>query len=155
MGYIVEARAVRCNRIILFQRECYKCKELYFFNISETKTEKCFVCECCEPTIPEDVERVNGTGGIKVVSSRNVIYSLKIEKNSTKNFKKILRRDGMICQYCYEEGFTVDHIIPRTAGGSNNINNLICACSKCNSIAGNKIFETFDDKLKYIMQKRH
>lgn len=41
---------------------------------------------------------------------------------------------GGVCKICgASENLTVDHIIPRCYGGSNNIDNLQCLCGSCNS----------------------
>jgi hypothetical protein len=48
----------------------------------------------------------------------------------------ILRRDGFRCRYCggtsAEARLHVDHVIPRAAGGSNDPENLVTACARCN-----------------------
>lgn len=48
----------------------------------------------------------------------------------------ILRRDGFTCQYCGkkppEVSLEVDHIVPRSKGGSDDDGNLITACFDCN-----------------------
>lgn len=57
----------------------------------------------------------------------------------------VLRRDGYRCIYCgvvateLREGrqldrgdFTIDHIIPRSRGGTNTWGNTACACYACN-----------------------
>ena len=49
----------------------------------------------------------------------------------------IYLRDGLCCVYCLrdwsESGLTVDHIIPRSAGGTNECTNLVSACMSCNA----------------------
>ena len=51
--------------------------------------------------------------------------------------KKVFERDNYTCVYCgvqaCEELLQIDHVIPRCMGGSNNINNLVTACKKCNN----------------------
>lgn len=43
-------------------------------------------------------------------------------------------RDDMACVYCgAEENLTLDHLRPRTKGGSNSDSNLVTACTGCNS----------------------
>ncbi len=54
--------------------------------------------------------------------------------------KNILKRDRYICQYCGtgNRRMTVDHVIPRAYGGTDTWDNLVCACTKCNNIKGNR-----------------
>lgn len=41
------------------------------------------------------------------------------------------------CAYCGStENLTLDHIVPRSKGGSNHINNVLCACKNCNADKG-------------------
>ena len=38
------------------------------------------------------------------------------------------------CAYCgSEHNLSLDHIVPRSKGGSNHINNVLCACVSCNA----------------------
>lgn len=50
---------------------------------------------------------------------------------------EILRRDGHTCRYCGatapDAPLTVDHVIPRVLGGSDDPNNLVTACRDCNA----------------------
>lgn len=52
--------------------------------------------------------------------------------------QNILRRDLRTCQYCgrTESHMTVDHVIPRSQGGQDSWENLVCACSSCNNRKG-------------------
>ena len=54
--------------------------------------------------------------------------------------QNILKRDRRKCQYCGKgEGpMTVDHVIPRSHGGSETWGNLVCACSVCNNKKGDR-----------------
>lgn len=49
----------------------------------------------------------------------------------------VLNRDGFTCRYCgktaNDRELHVDHVVPRAAGGSSEIENLVTACIKCNS----------------------
>lgn len=51
---------------------------------------------------------------------------------------RILKRDCRICGYCGGRATAVDHIIPRSRGGSNEVSNLISACKSCNSTKNDK-----------------
>ncbi|WP_442936715.1 HNH endonuclease [Nostoc sp.] len=53
--------------------------------------------------------------------------------------KEILRRRAnYLCEYCHSPEristtrFTVDHLIPKSIGGSDELNNLALACRRCN-----------------------
>ena len=54
--------------------------------------------------------------------------------------REILRRDNYRCQYCGEEHarLTVDHVIPRRAGGPHSWDNLVAACLACNRRKGHR-----------------
>ena len=56
--------------------------------------------------------------------------------------ENLFQRDKFRCAYCNKKynksELTVDHIIPKYHGGKTSWNNTITACSKCNSIKGNK-----------------
>ncbi len=54
--------------------------------------------------------------------------------------QNVLRRDRRTCQYCgQKEGvMTVDHVIPRSTGGRDTWENLVCACSPCNNKKGDR-----------------
>jgi len=54
-------------------------------------------------------------------------------------------QDGA-CEYCglyMGRDFTVDHVIPLSRGGSNGIENLVCACGTCNSSKGARTGDEF------------
>lgn len=50
---------------------------------------------------------------------------------------EILRRDGHACRYCGEKApkvkITVDHVVPKALGGTDEPTNLVAACGPCNS----------------------
>lgn len=65
------------------------------------------------------------------------------------NKKNILRRDGYACQYCGRRGerLTVDHVIPRSRGGTTTWTNVAVACLRCNLQKGNRTAEEAGMKL--------
>ncbi len=54
--------------------------------------------------------------------------------------RSLLARDNYTCQYCGRKdgGLTIDHIIPKVRGGSEDWNNLVCSCIRCNNIKGDR-----------------
>lgn len=55
----------------------------------------------------------------------------------------ILLRDKFSCQYCGDihppRILTLDHVIPRSAGGDSSWENLVAACFECNVDKGDKM----------------
>lgn len=62
-------------------------------------------------------------------------------------YQYIRQRDGFICSYCGGEGYTVDHVMPRSKGGRSTPANCVCACQTCNGLKANRTKEEF---LTYI-----
>ncbi len=56
------------------------------------------------------------------------------------NRKNIIRRDRNTCQYCGKNSrpMTIDHVIPKSYGGKDAWENLVCACVQCNTKKGNR-----------------
>lgn len=54
--------------------------------------------------------------------------------------KNILRRDNYRCQYCGKKmkTLTIDHVIPKSRGGTDSWDNLVAACVKCNNEKGSR-----------------
>lgn len=63
-------------------------------------------------------------------------------QNSGKQRLRIMMRDKMRCQYCGLRAtafeLTLDHIIPRSRGGSSSPENLCAACIDCNQRKGRR-----------------
>lgn len=54
--------------------------------------------------------------------------------------RNVLKRDGFQCQYCGTRRgpFTIDHVVPRSLGGRDAWENLVCACHRCNNLKGDR-----------------
>lgn len=67
----------------------------------------------------------------------------RLPKQSVKlNRRNIYARDRNICQYCGERfptsELSLDHVKPRSQGGQNTWQNLVCSCVSCNSRKGGR-----------------
>ena len=70
------------------------------------------------------------------------------------NRKNLLMRDQSSCQYCgSKSNLTIDHIIPKQKGGEDSWENLIIACSPCNSRKGNRSLIETKMKLMKVPKK--
>jgi 5-methylcytosine-specific restriction endonuclease McrA len=65
--------------------------------------------------------------------------------------KNILLRDRNTCQYCAvvlpSGELTLDHVVPRSRGGSSTWENLVACCHPCNRRKGNHLLIETDMKL--------
>jgi 5-methylcytosine-specific restriction endonuclease McrA len=52
----------------------------------------------------------------------------------------LLEKCGRRCVYCGrgETAFEIDHVVPRSRGGSNRVSNLVLSCHDCNSAKGDQ-----------------
>ena len=61
-----------------------------------------------------------------------------------KKKKKLVDRDGLSCRWCkklqLEDQLTLEHLRPKSKGGSDRLINLCLACPKCNQERGDKPF---------------
>ena len=59
--------------------------------------------------------------------------------------QRILERDDYTCGYgCGREATTVDHIVAKDNGGTDEDTNLIAACLTCNGRKSNKVIVRLD-----------
>ena len=45
---------------------------------------------------------------------------------------RVLKRDSYTCAYCGDAANEVDHVVARVKGGSDDLDNLVAACRRCN-----------------------
>lgn len=117
----------------------------YFINLISEILEKSVISP------QKTIHRLN-----KKLSSKNRIISDLKEENkqlywinhklqtnympvSKKKRNKVFKRDGYQCLKCgTRKDLTIDHIIPRSKGGNNELNNLQTLCRTCNIKKGIK-----------------
>lgn len=73
-----------------------------------------------------------------VVRLGNFIRKPRLEVKLSK--QNILRRDRYACQYCgtSQGPLTIDHLVPKSLGGDETWDNLVCACTVCNNKKANR-----------------
>lgn len=50
----------------------------------------------------------------------------------------VLRRDNHRCAYCGKAANTIDHVQPKSRGGSDSWENLVACCVRCNNLKADK-----------------
>jgi 5-methylcytosine-specific restriction endonuclease McrA len=72
-----------------------------------------------------------------------LLFYDRLPRNEVKfNRRNIFARDKNHCQYCGRRyptsELSLDHIIPRSMGGTSIWENIVCACTKCNVKKGGR-----------------
>lgn len=112
-------------------KRCKKCgNPLVVLDYGDHKREWCKYCP------------VPGVNRVFVPANVRVRRAKADHKNLRKR-REILWYQDPNCHYCGDElhllESTVDHVIPRSRGGSDEIENLVLSCGPCNRAKGNKM----------------
>ena len=80
---------------------------------------------------------------IKIPKILVLKYYIKLpHKKVAPSRKNIFHRDAYCCQYCgldlCDKTATVDHVVPRSKGGSSTWTNLVTSCKDCNLYKSNR-----------------
>lgn len=67
----------------------------------------------------------------------------------------VLRRDRHRCAYCGRGAATVDHVLPRSRGGSDTWDNLVACCIRCNNQKGDRTPTEMGWQLRVIPRAPH
>lgn len=73
------------------------------------------------------------------------------------NRRAVMARDDGICQYvgCDKKATTLDHVHPRSLGGTHTWDNVVACCSKCNSKKADIPLSKLGWKLKRQPKRPH
>lgn len=66
---------------------------------------------------------------VKLAHYVKVPYRARIALNR----RAVFARDGHRCQYCGATAENIDHVIPRSRGGTHTWDNVVAACRTCNT----------------------
>lgn len=91
---------------------------------------------CRQVVVVEEAEEGRTVGPFpfpKVVRLVKYVY-MKFSKKGTPRYSRlgVLNRDNNTCAFCGNHATTVDHLIPKSRGGTSTWENSISACRKCN-----------------------
>lgn len=102
-----------------------------------------------------DTRKVCYINGTKKKKSR------KIYSQDTRQL--LYERAEERCELCGRKillkDMTIDHVVPLSMGGVDNVNNLACTCQPCNLFKGNILPDNFLERISliylYQMKKKH
>lgn len=66
---------------------------------------------------------------VRLLSYVRVPYRTRVALNR----RAIFLRDGHRCQYCGSPAENIDHVVPRSRGGTHTWDNVVAACRPCNA----------------------
>ena len=103
-------------------------------------------CELCKkkPKLPSYRPPEDFSDFVAPKGKKQLILAGKIPKYRPNGKKRdrIKKRDGNKCLKCgTKKSLTIDHIVPRAKGGSNDEDNLQTLCRTCNLEKGEKIID--------------
>jgi 5-methylcytosine-specific restriction endonuclease McrA len=55
--------------------------------------------------------------------------------------RSVFARDGHRCQYCGGQAENIDHVVPRSRGGTHTWDNVVAACRRCNAAKEDRLLE--------------
>jgi 5-methylcytosine-specific restriction endonuclease McrA len=73
---------------------------------------------------------------------RLLVYDRLPKQRLRLSRRNVLARDGHLCQYCGHHfpihQLSLDHVVPRSRGGTTTWENVVCACVSCNVRKGGR-----------------
>ena len=100
--------------------------------------ERAEIIETSEWALHSESLTVDRPAVIRLVSYVRIprdAHSRKITRRA------IFARDQWTCQYCgtHRDSLTVDHVIPRSKGGTSSWDNIVTCCAPCNRRKGDRL----------------
>ncbi|ASN05305.1 HNH endonuclease [Virgibacillus necropolis] len=167
----ISPNVLLCNygTTLVYKIVCLKCDK-DFFPLYEfekgSKNKKELFCDDCQIETKELNFYINPEIHYSSFPNRCNVIGFKSAIPSTgyrrKTFESVYKRDDYTCRYCdYDPlndrriiSMCCDHIIPLSFGGSNHNKNLVTACEECNLMVSDKVFDSFEEKKFFILNKR-
>jgi 5-methylcytosine-specific restriction endonuclease McrA len=69
----------------------------------------------------------------------NYFVKVPFRARATLSRRAVLARDEQVCQYCGVRAENIDHVIPRSRGGTHTWENVVACCKRCNSKKENRL----------------
>ncbi len=145
---IIVKKISQCGDHFIFTYDCPVCKTTHFETNDSRKNK---ICQCgfkmCEVIFDTSDHSFNLVAG-----------TIRKCRFSVKKIRAMYILQEEKCAYCIKSlnnNYHVEHIVPLCAGGTNADSNLCLACPSCNLIAGAKVFPSFIEKQRYILDIKY
>ena len=148
MPYVLQKGAEYCG--ITNKKQVIKTQDINAatkFKKLETAQEKlAWASKKLKGFTPVEIGEKEVSDGLQIVKRKSFTQSER-----TSIYDKNHGRCAICGRYVPFADFTVDHIIPISKGGTNNMDNLQCACKICNMIKQDILPEDLMEKLSEII----
>jgi len=108
--------------------------------------------------LAERAEPVHGTG--RVVRSERLeieepsvvrltrFVHVPYDRPQAMSRRAVFARDGHRCQYCDARADSIDHVVPRSRGGTHTWENVVAACRRCNGTKRDRLLHETSLRLR-------
>lgn len=85
----------------------------------------------------------------------NYYVRVPFRNRSSLSRRAVFIRDNFECQYCGGPAENVDHVIPRSRGGTHTWENVVASCRPCNARKENRTPESVGMRLRHSPRAPH
>jgi 5-methylcytosine-specific restriction endonuclease McrA len=95
-----------------------------------------------------DVHSEHLTVAVPSVIRLRTFVRVPFRRHAALSRRGVFLRDGGQCQYCGRRADSIDHVVPRSRGGSHTWENVVAACGRCNSTKRDRLLEETGMRLR-------
>jgi 5-methylcytosine-specific restriction endonuclease McrA len=81
---------------------------------------------------------------VRLIAYVKVPYTTRVALNR----RAVFARDNYRCQYCHATAENIDHVIPRSRGGTHTWDNVVAACRACNARKEDRLLHEINMRLR-------
>ncbi len=81
---------------------------------------------------------------VRLIAYIKVPYTTRVALNR----RAVFARDNYRCQYCHATAENIDHVIPRSRGGTHTWDNVVAACRACNARKEDRMLHEINMRLR-------
>lgn len=123
------------------------------------------IIQCGDYFLLSDGEDIQNKDDYDVVDLARAVFRCEVgtfrkckSRIGKATIRKILDRQEYLCLICFDNLMTkeyhIDHLVPISLGGSNQLSNLSAMCAKCNLIKSSLVFKNETSMREYILKRR-
>ena len=81
---------------------------------------------------------------VRLIHFVKVPYTTRVALNR----RAVFARDNYRCQYCHAAAENIDHVVPRSRGGTHTWDNVVAACKACNARKEDRLLHEINMRLR-------